>query len=651
MLLDIASVESFYSPLKGIQDPPSSPHIKRVQLLDRKVECPLTPLSFERSPPWANKAVTFSDALQEIMPQLPLPVPNPEEPLSDDIGVFFAESIEPIAIKAERSIEQEQLLEADTTRRVSVPVMDFSLPKAPWKELGHGDQVRNSLCDLEKTHLGNTKWPGDGKSERELSWVPFPASVRKNGVGDDISDADLDLKYLTQPECVDSSTLIWKREGLRLLDDRASSEDEDLDYGSFTEGQDLDYLVRKRQLEMEEDRETHLPKNENGSNFTRRKLSTASSQGHDYSRKLLQADKERDDLSSAPALQDQGPERFSAMNALDRFMYIRKGETYQSDDTAKCPFPCKDQVPSLEDNTRGQQSAPYLGKENTKRLEVVPSLPLPQIALPSGSQPFVISTSFLRNRKLARCVQNLYPAADFIERDFALYSSARSTSLLGTKFLPSDTDAMADEADMIVSPGTGLILTTLQKIKQRPLPGQAARLHMHEHILRATPRYERLVIMITEDNKTISTRNTNETISELTNSDWEAIADFMGFCSSLQGDIQCFFIAGEEEQYAQWIVAMMVKYGMNDPQVNLLQDETLWEIFLRKAGLNAFAAQCVLSELKAPDQSIHGPQEQGDFGLNALIRMPLKERLTRFERLFGGRNLLIRVSKVLDATW
>lgn len=89
-------------------------------------------------------------------------------------------------------------------------------------------------------------------------------------------------------------------------------------------------------------------------------------------------------------------------------------------------------------------------------------------------------------------------------------------------------------------------------------------------------------------------------------------------------------------------------------QLKLLQEETLWEIFLRQAGLNAFAAQAILAKLKGPET---GDIEMGPrdsvvyFGLAAFIRMSLQERVHRFERLLGGRNLTERVSKVLDAQW
>ena len=150
--------------------------------------------------------------------------------------------------------------------------------------------------------------------------------------------------------------------------------------------------------------------------------------------------------------------------------------------------------------------------------------------------------------------------------------------------------------------------------------------------------------MVSED------RQANDSIvpSQLDNNDCEALVEFTTFCSSLDGEVTVTFIDGGEEDLAKWIAAMMVKYGIADQEVKLLQDETLWEVFLRRAGMNAFAAQAILGKLKAPEQ----PQShEVDFGLTAFVKMTLEERLARFETLLGGRRLLNRVSKVLDAGW
>ncbi len=74
--------------------------------------------------------------------------------------------------------------------------------------------------------------------------------------------------------------------------------------------------------------------------------------------------------------------------------------------------------------------------------------------------------------------------------------------------------------------------------------------------------------------------------------------------------------------------------------------------------MNAFAAQIVLAELKAPDEDQQqddkeegAPNKQADFGLTKFVKMDTGKRLRMFERLLGGRKVLLKVSNNLDARW
>lgn len=208
-------------------------------------------------------------------------------------------------------------------------------------------------------------------------------------------------------------------------------------------------------------------------------------------------------------------------------------------------------------------------------------------------------------------------------------------------------DTMADEADIILSPSTGLILTTLRRIKQRSLPGQSAHSAIRDRIRRAAPRYERLLIVVSHES--------SQAFDHLGDEDGEAIADFTAFCSSVQEECRIIMVPEMEEDIAQWVVALMAKYGLHESHIRLLQGETLWEVFLRRAGMNAFAAQAILGELKPPENGASGSNARshalGRFGLSAFIKMSLRERLTRFKPILGGDGVLTRVSTVLDSRW
>ena len=99
---------------------------------------------------------------------------------------------------------------------------------------------------------------------------------------------------------------------------------------------------------------------------------------------------------------------------------------------------------------------------------------------------------------------------------------------------------------------------------------------------------------------------------------------------------------------SKWIVSNIVQFRVD---TELIADETFWELFLRRAGLNAFAAQAVIGELKAPDGVDPGiPSKAGLFGLTSFVEMGREERLARFGATCGHR-VLARVSAVVDARW
>lgn len=285
-----------------------------------------------------------------------------------------------------------------------------------------------------------------------------------------------------------------------------------------------------------------------------------------------------------------------------------------------------------------------------------------------------------------RHISVLYPAASIIERDFTSQAGLlTSRSSLSNKKGTSSGPMEAEEADILLSPSTSLILTSLQKIKQRSLPGQAMRNPVKERIQRVALRCERLLVFVSEGRPPPAPPTTildhfspthKSSVSPpahtLHDRDCEAITQLTSFSATLNTDITVTYISGGEEDLAKWVVAAMHRYGIDSAKANLLQDETLWEIWLRAAGMNAFAAQVVLSELKGPDgQSAGAEREMGgegsqseirslqsssaskalEYGLPAFVLMGGEERTRRFEALLGGRRVLRRVSQILDRPW
>lgn len=664
MLLDTESLGDIFSPLQDIKDPLSSPLSLRERPKDLKVEVPLSPPHSDQPPPWKRKSVSFSEALPELIPELPLPIPKPENTSSDDTDAFFERTIKPVAVKAERAIEQEQLQEADTTLRVSVPVMDFSLPIAPWKAKSHrpkadneDENLKKTLTEMKALHFSKHVWPTSGQAERELKWAPFPAALGKVETHESIPDNGFIDKYMKPPERLDVATLTWKPEGLRIFDELAESDEEELVEGDFPEEKDINSLIRKRKLELEAD-DLDSPSPEKVSNAAKAEPGAKQNADMAIAKARNIVNKPSQETASKGVNQDDFfTNNFSAMSALEDYINVRKGQLTRRKVTSDHHFAKQPQSakPSEPADPYPPKGISQVTLETPAQRALALHAPMPSIS--SSPRFFIVSASLLGNRSLLRQMQRLYPSAEFIERDFTLHQQQqyRQRPLLNAKAATIDAGTMVDEADMLLSPSTGLIWTTLQKIKQRSLPGQEARSAIRERILRTGPRYERLIVLVSQgQERSHPPGNVGVDVRAPDDSDCLALAEFVAFCSSLPEDVQPTFVAGSEEDLAKWIVAAMVKHGMNsDQEIKLLQDETLWEVFLRRAGMNAFAAQAILATLKAPDTNeIDAAEKLGtDFGLTAFVKMSVQERFARLETLLGGRKLLGRVSRVLDARW
>ncbi|KAL8693412.1 MAG: hypothetical protein Q9218_001761 [Villophora microphyllina] len=627
---DTDSLGDLYSPLRGIKRAPSPPAFKRRCAADLKVEGPLTPPPTDRPPPWDNRNVSLSTILQEVVPGLELPVPEPEQTSAEDIDKLFADQIVPIAAKAEQAIEQEQLLEADTTSRVPVPVMDFSRPMPPWKDFSianDSETQQEFLRNIKETYLNLPTWRLDGHIMRELSWVPFSSSLGRFELQESIEDDDSLTAFISQPEAIDANALVWKRPGLRILDDVWDSDEEELEYGSFPEAKDVRSLIKKRNFELQDGGNDLAIDAENMSSkhpATRRRIQSADSTFHQH---RDQAEVPIDDHNAIGA-------NFSAMGALDEFLGVRKGEftkkVQPAEHLPRAPIP---NAPTGSHKTQ-EPVEPHVSKR-------VLTLPTPQLDLPSTPRFFVASTTFLANRKLVRQIQDLYPSAQLVERDFILHNLPPEPQSKIARSTPS----ISDEADLILSPSTGLVITSLQKVKQQALPGQATRSPIRERLEQVAARYGRLVVII--DRTAASSVNDASLINGLDESDCEALISFTTFLNHLPGlgESELILVEGDTSCLATWIISLMIKYS-SDTAVNLLQEETQWEVFLRQAGMNAFAAQVVLAEMKAVQE-----RDGSVWGLRQFVLMSPKERYRRFEILLGGRAMLEKVGQVLDARW
>jgi hypothetical protein len=139
-------------------------------------------------------------------------------------------------------------------------------------------------------------------------------------------------------------------------------------------------------------------------------------------------------------------------------------------------------------------------------------------------------------------IEQLYEKAEIVYRDYDRPHSP------------------AKEADILLSPSTGLIMTTLQQIKQRPLPGQPDRSPVKERMTELQSRYERLVVIVSEGLSRDMEKNGSGRPKDLR--DQEAIQRMEGTASKLEGEVIIKYAPGGEQTLAHYLVAEMVNYGL-----------------------------------------------------------------------------------------
>ncbi|KAF2032653.1 hypothetical protein EK21DRAFT_60385 [Setomelanomma holmii] len=636
MLLDIHP-----SDLSPLFDKQEKAILKR-RADDLKIEGPLTPPMFSTSPLKKFKFVTFKDIVDEF----------PAAPWAGDEGGDGQEALdsdgdpdgawkefERFGQKAERLVANEKLSGADTTARVDIPDVDFTLPVAPWNEYSQRkggkhrpgdtgiDAQMKFLLRIKREDLAvGASWHGVSSLERCLHWVIFTTKVSKINLDEQLHghiELDQILAELPTDTIATSSAQVWKPEDLRLLNE--DLEEDEIDLAEVEECKDVEVLIRKRKLEMEEE----------AAELQRKRILPQSvSQGHVQPLQDVLISRQWEDAQvvalsdlkhPSKTLRHAGPRPQSSLARHE----TTKAPKQPANDLMFGGFSATSALHKFME-TRGKD----MKSERTKHSEA--SQPS-KTAKPSATMNLAI-----RSRE-----PSLYPNAKIVYRDYDLPHSP------------------AKEADVVLSPSTGLILTTLQQIKQRPLPGQPDRSPLMERMVSLQARYERLLVVIGEGlSREMETQGFNRPSDPQST---EALARLENFAEQLEGTVVIKLILGGEEALARSVIIEMAKYGLlhgsqDIGDIRPLATETTWETFLRRVGLNPFAAQVIVAWLKKPydlqlprssssTTTMGRPCTVSMFGMPAFLNMSEAERVEHFQALMGGSRILTKVSRVLDQKW
>jgi hypothetical protein len=631
--------------------PSSSSPLTRKRLRNLRVEAPLTPrypaesTSEGGSSTKKAKKVHFdASLLQDFRTESSELTSDFARQQLDDLQDNVARGAESV----EQQLQNEQLIEIDTTMRIKVPKLDAVQIQPPW--VFHSGTNANEtqlqsqqsmLHKIIKDPLKNVrKWSGVAKIERSLQWAPFASYLAKVDMVEQFDDGSLeryfaDMDLADGADDVDVHALIAKDDGMGLLASH-DSDDEEVEPVITAEDDIVDPM-------LEEDPPT-------------RELPTVvPPSGKSDILEVLRA-KQRD-LARTANTQPTGPgtnETFTSAlttgantnllqsDGIAQFMQLRgKSMGMQRSDANPVtdsniitkPPVAQNQTPAAVMVAEAETPSGQVGSPVT--------IPIPN---PPDEQhatiPIIVSSAAMASRQLIRRIQAVLPNIELYERDATVASG------------PQHGGNVHREADFTISASTGVMSTTLQKLKQKPLPGQMSVSGLRDVIASTAILYERLVVLVSEGNN--MGMEEGAVVRTLDQLDCDALADLTTWAQSLDSDIQVSYVPGGEQELAGWLAATFSHLGAANGKTPLLQDETMWERWLRVAGMNAYAAQAVLVQLKLPDDDLHNaiaPSTQKRFGLAAFVSMTVEERVERFASTLGGQRVLRRISEAIEGGW
>ncbi|KAI1006947.1 hypothetical protein K3495_g1274 [Podosphaera aphanis] len=608
-----------------------------------------------QSPRLKLKSLKVDEALTPEQPALKYPESVRFEDLADEFNLgsnsnrkspifeskIFEETFLPAYEEATQRAEQEVLMEADITCRVDVPIMDFSKAPAPWEVNGNFTNDPAELLSLQKQNIEITfgkndfSWPGSTNLDHKLRWNPFPRDFSVNITEDpDLDDStwELFLPSKTGVGIMDSSGSVWKPEGLRITKEEENELEINVGLDQAGRFLDLSSPIKMNKNEMDILFQKGGKVGVNSETLVEQTRSTFPRLIKESEKKTRKRPGEFELLSGTS---------FSAGNAVDSFLELRGAKKKKIDDGLN--FPSSHSIISETQNLQTRVS-----KLPDEAIQAqLNSGSFEEQAAPPGSLickdqriNLIVSLEMMSNRRLIKNIEDTFPCMNLVERDFSSHN--KTAWLRGSVARSPVISALSSEADFIISPTTGVIITNLQKIKQKPLPGQKSQSAIRSRLVSVSARYEKLIVLVNEG-------GFEERTAGLDASDSLAFSEFYGFAVALDTTIMIYYVGGGKVTLAQWLATTISCFHIEGP--DLLREETHWEIFLRRAGLNSFAAQAIISDLKIPIVSDrNNPIPNRSLGLARFVEMNADQRMERFGRVVGTR-VMERVSALIDSRW
>ncbi|KAK0620176.1 hypothetical protein B0T14DRAFT_432875 [Immersiella caudata] len=584
------------------------------------------------------------------------------DPLNRPTDVLDKQFNDFINIKANftmRSAEQEKLQPFDAIARIPVPVLDFSIPLPEWgtRPLTEA-QMFEWVTERASPAPWVSKWPRSKAAGLNMVWRPVPHIKRGIRLSEAIdTDDSLFIRFLEMPkeEEVAKSLNYIKRHSWFAFKSRSTDDDIEIEFEDAAASPIAASRPNNQQASLSgtsgKDRMKFPDVRPGGSQKSDQRVASLSSVRSKGKKRMLDemlqhrksTSKANNSEFTTEVAKVAKPVALESANVLKGFMSNYTNIAPLIDNFVEMHTPKRSKVlhgvssaltasvpvPETQPLASGQTIPP------PQHLELMQAI-APAIT-PLNIPPRVIVSS-TTPKPLTDIFKSHIPGIDLLERD---YNKQRPPN-----WHPGLRSPNLDDADLTISPATGVLLTTMVKLRQKPLPGKIGQVISRHVVENVAARYEHLIVLVSEGSKS------SETMIPLSESDAKVLVEFQGYAAGLQTDVRIFYVGGGNETLAKWIAAAICKHAPEAFPVQdlLLPVETGWELFLRRAGMNAYAAQVTLGVLKVPDgePAIGGARM---YGLPLFVMMEPHERVVALEDALGGRKVLDRVSQALDEPW
>lgn len=433
-------------------------------------------------------------------------------------------------------VQQEQYDPIGSVSRVQVPIMDFGLPPLAWQGIGPNPKL-HFFRILQEAPASLSPVVDDTVRglDSKLNWVPVARDSAQVSVEEKLGALSVESQSLLDSgagQISTSSSYITKCEKLAVLD-----------------------LGSEEELEREDDKESqHVasPYFRTVSRPPKQIITSPKPKAIPNIQSLKPVGSSLIDLVKAkgegiikeifvPTLDDG--QMMNTGTLLMSFMEMRAAKRPKLDSQPA-------DAASVNHRTPGQTS-PLIPSSETMSESIQESAPCPAFQIPGKKAKYIVSIDIPRH--ILTQLEISWLPENLIDRQFSVTSHPRAWSVENLRI---KTDSQVSfEADIILTAGDGIIITSLPKAMQRPLPGSDKLPQLRERVAKVSMKYERLIVLVSEMNPA------GEFAGEPSASDLAAYGEFVRFTVALEAAVSTFLVSGGHETTAQWVLAFMCRYS------------------------------------------------------------------------------------------